>query len=418
MGFSQHAGMVIVADGTADAARRLERVLWNDPATGVMRHADAGYESAIDCARGEAAGPAGAARRNRGMTARRPARSVSHHGPGAIMKPLLFAIALLAAGPAGAATLDQVRARGQLVCGVNTGLAGFSLPDSQGVWRGLDADYCRAVAAAVLGDPAKVRFAPMTAATRFTALQSGEIDVLMRNSTETYLRDTSIGLTTLPVNFYDGQGFAVKKSAGVKSVAELNGATVCMAQGTTHEQNALEWFTARQIKFLPVILENQDTMYQAFFSGRCDALSQDSSALAVAVAIIADKPGDYTVLPERISKEPLGAFVRQGDEGWAKIVRWTLSVMIEAEELGVTQAAADTLSATGTAAQKRLLGVGDDMGKPLGLDPKWPGAVIRAVGHYGESFERNVGQGSQLKLARGLNALWNQGGLMYSVPFR
>ena len=317
-----------------------------------------------------------------------------------------------------AGTLDAVRARGQLVCGVNTGLAGFSLPDSQGVWRGLDVDYCRAVAAAVLGDPAKVRFVPMTAATRFTALQSGEIDVLLRNSTETYSRDTSIGLTALPINFYDGQGFAVKNGSGVKSVSELNGATVCMAQGTTHEGNALEYFTAHGMKFQPVILESQDTMYQAFFAGRCDALSQDSSALAVAVGVVSGKPDDFVVLPERISKEPLGPFVRQGDETWGKIVRWTFSVMVEAEELGVTQGKADELAKTGTAAQKRLLGAGDDMGKPLGLDPKWPANVIKAVGNYGESFERNVGHGSPLKLARGLNAQWSAGGLMYAVPFR
>jgi general L-amino acid transport system substrate-binding protein len=277
------------------------------------------------------------------------------------------------------ATLEDVRARGLLVCGVNTGLAGFSAPDSQGVWRGLDVDYCRAIAAAVFGDPAKVRFAPLTAAMRFTALQSGEIDVLLRNSTETYLS---------------------------------------MAQGTTHEQNATEWFTAHGLKFQPVILENQDTMYQAFFSGRCDALSQDSSALAVAVGVVSGKPDAYVVLPERISKEPLGPFVRHGDETWAKIVRWTLSVMFEAEELGVTLARVDELSQSGTSAQKRILGVGDDMGKQLGLDPKWPANVIRAVGNYGESFERNVGQGSALKLPRGLNGLWTQGGLMYAVPFR
>jgi general L-amino acid transport system substrate-binding protein len=258
----------------------------------------------------------------------------------------------------------------------------------------------------------------LTAATRFTALQSGEIDVLLRNSTETYLRDVGIGLTALPVNFYDGQGFAVKRESGVKSVSELNGATVCMAQGTTHEQNALEYFSARGLKFQPVILENQDTMYQAFFSGRCDALSQDSSALAVAVGVVSGKPADFVVLPERISKEPLGPFVRQGDEAWGKVVRWTLSVMVEAEELGVTQGKAEELAKSGTVAQKRLLGAGDDMGKPLGLDPKWAANVIKAVGNYGESFERNVGQDSALKLARGLNGLWNAGGLMYAVPFR
>jgi general L-amino acid transport system substrate-binding protein len=329
------------------------------------------------------------------------------------------AVAAVALQPkANAATLDDVRSHGILVCGVNTALAGFSAPDSQGVWRGLDVDYCRAIAAAVLGDPAKVRFSPLTAALRFTALQSGEIDVLLRNSTETYLRDTSIGLTALPGNFYDGQGFAVRKDSGVKSVAELNGATVCMAQGTTHEQNASEWFASRRLKFQPVIMENQETMYQAFFNSRCDALSQDSSALAVAIGVVSGKPDSYVVLPERISKEPLGPFVRHGDENWAKIVRWTLSVMIEAEELGVTQAKVDELAQSGTAAQKRLLGAGDDMGKPLGLDPKWSANVIRAVGNYGESFERNVGQGSTLKLQRGLNGLWTNGGLMYAIPFR
>ncbi len=338
------------------------------------------------------------------------------------MKTLRLIAAALAAlaitGGAHAATLDQVKSRGEVICGVNTGLAGFSAPDGQGVWRGLDADYCRAIAAAVLGDASKARFVPMTAATRFPALQSGEIDVLLRNSTETYLRDVSIGLTALPVNFYDGQGFAVRRDTGVKSVADLNGATVCMAQGTTHELNAQEWFAGRGLKFQPVVLESQDTMYQAFFSGRCDALTQDASALAVAIGVVSGSPDKFMVLPERISKEPLGPFVRQGDETWGKIVRWTLGVMIEAEELGVTQANAETLGKTGTAAQKRLLGLSDDMGKPLGLDPRWPAAIIRGVGNYGESFERNVGQASPLKLARGQNALWTQGGLMYAIPFR
>lgn len=335
-----------------------------------------------------------------------------------LLAALATAAALTATAVQAAGTLDTVRARGQLVCGVNTGLAGFSLPDSQGVWRGLDVDYCRAIAAAALDDPGKVKFMPLTATNRFTALQSGEIDVLLRNSTETYLRDAKIGLTALPMNFYDGQAFAVRKDSGVKSVADLNGATVCMAQGTTHEANALEWFVARSLKFQPVILESQDTMYSAFFSGRCDALSQDSSALGVALAVVAQHPADYTVLPERISKEPLGPFVRQGDERWGKVVRWTLSVMIEAEELGVTQAKVDELAASGSAAQKRLLGAGDDMGNALDLNPKWSQNVLRAVGNYGESYERNLGQASALKIPRGLNSLWTAGGLMYAVPFR
>ena len=336
------------------------------------------------------------------------------------MRVLTLALAALLglAAQAGAVTLETVKSRGQLVCGVNTGLAGFSLADSRGVWRGLDADYCHALAAAVLGDPERVKFVALTAQQRFTALQSGEVDVLMRNSTETYLRDTSIGLTALPPNFYDGQGFAVRKDSGAKGIADLGGATVCMAQGTTHEQNAAEAFRAKGLKFQPVILESQDTMYDTFFNGRCDVLSQDSSALAAAIGVVAREPEKYVILPDRISKEPLGPFVRQGDETWGKIVRWVGTVMVEAEELGITRANAEQLAMSGTAAQKRLLGAGDDMGKPLGLDPKWAASVIRAVGNYGESFERNVGSGSPLKLSRGLNDLWTRGGLMYALPFR
>jgi general L-amino acid transport system substrate-binding protein len=337
------------------------------------------------------------------------------------MKRVLFAsvaLGLLATAHAHAGTLDQVRAKGVVTCGVNTGLAGFALPDKQGVWQGLDVDYCRAIAAAALGDPAKVRFVPLTAVVRFTALQSGEVDVLVRNSTATYLRDVSLGLTALPPNFYDGQAFAVRKDSGVTSAAGLGGATICMAQGTTHEQNAQEWFAAHGLTFQPVILENQDTMYRAFFAGRCDALSQDASALAVAVGVVTSDPDAYTVLPERISKEPLSALVRQGDEIWAKVVRWTFSVMLEAEELGITRDTVDGAAQEGSAAQRRLLGKGDDMGKPLGLHPKWSANVIRAVGNYGESFERNLGKGSPLKLDRGLNGLWSSGGLMYAIPFR
>lgn len=333
---------------------------------------------------------------------------------------LLIAAASGAAGSAAAATLDVVKARGQLVCGVNTGLAGFSLPDSQGVWRGLDADYCRAIAAATLGDAAKVRFVPLTAANRFTALQSGEVDVLLRNSTETMARDTSLGLTVLPPNFYDGQGFVVKRSAKIATLEALDGATVCVAQGTTHEKNMYEWFATRGLKIQPVVFESVDTMYQAFAGGRCDAVTQDGSALAAAVAnLLAGGDATYEILPQRISKEPLGAFVRQGDEAWAKIVRWVLNAMVDAEELGVTMANADELARNSDNAEvKRLLGQGDDLGKPLGLDKAWSANVIRQVGNYGDSFERTVGKASQLKLARGLNDLWTRGGLMYALPVR
>jgi general L-amino acid transport system substrate-binding protein len=332
---------------------------------------------------------------------------------------LAAATCLLLPIAARAATLDTVKERGQLVCGVNTGLAGFSLVDSKGEWKGLDADLCHAIAAAVLGDATKAKFTPLSAQQRFTALQSGEIDVLLRNSTETLLRDTSIGLTAGPVNFYDGQGFAVKKSLGVKKLEDLNGATICMAQGTTHEQNAVETFRARKIQFHPVILESQDTMYQAFFSGRCDVLSQDSSALAAAIANVAPNPSEYEILPERISKEPLGPFTRQGDEQWTKIVKYVFMAMVDAEELGVTQANADQLAQSSANPEvKRLLGQGEDLGKPLGLNKNWSYNVIKAVGNYGESFDRNVGKDSPLHLARGLNDLWTRGGLMYAIPFR
>jgi general L-amino acid transport system substrate-binding protein len=332
----------------------------------------------------------------------------------------LLAMAMIgAAGTAEAATLDVVKARGQLVCGVNTGLAGFSLPDSQGVWRGLDVDYCRAIAAATLGDGSKVRFVPLTAANRFTAVQSGEIDVLLRNSTETMARDTSLGLTELPMNFYDGQGFVVKRDAKITKLEALDGATVCVAQGTTHEKNMFEWFSTRGLKVQPVVFESVETMYQAFVGGRCDAVTQDGSALAAAVANLAGGGEAYDILPERISKEPLGPFVRQGDEAWAKIVRWVFNAMVDAEELGVTQANADEMARSSPNPEvKRLLGQSDDLGKPLGLDKAWSANVIRQVGNYGESFERNVGKSSPLKLARGLNDLWTRGGLMYAIPVR
>jgi len=332
---------------------------------------------------------------------------------------LLVAAAIGGAGAAKAATLDVVKTRGQIVCGVNTGLAGFSLPDSQGVWRGLDVDYCHAIAAATLGDAGKVRFDPLTAQNRFTALQSGEVDVVLRNSTETMARDTSLGLTALPMNFYDGQGFVVRREAKIAKLEDLNGATICVAQGTTHEQNMNEWFGGRGLKFQPIVYQDVATMYQAFAGGRCDAVTQDSSALAAAIANLAGGAEAYEILPERISKEPLGPFVRQGDEAWAKVVRWVLDAMVDAEELGVTQANADEMARTSTNPEvRRLLGVGDDLGRPLGLDKTWSANVIRQVGNYGESFERNVGKASQLKLARGLNDLWTRGGLMYAVPIR
>ncbi|WP_076862833.1 amino acid ABC transporter substrate-binding protein [Bradyrhizobium mercantei] len=336
------------------------------------------------------------------------------------MRKVLIAASLLVAGlsTASAATLDTVKQRGTLVCGVSTGFAGFSAPDSQGNFKGLDVDYCRALAAGILGDPAKVRYVALTAQNRFTALQSGEIDVLYRNSTQTYLRGTTLGLRQGPVNFYDGQGFVVKKDLGVKELKDLKGATVCVAQGTTHEVTLGDYGRANGIDWKPLVFDRPDTMYQTFFGGRCDAMTQDASALAGAVATAAPKADDYVVLPQTISKEPLGPFTRNGDEVWSDIITWLHYGLVEAEELGVTQANVDEMTKSQVPAIQRLLGASGDLGSRLGLDNKWLVGAIKAGGNYGEIFERNVGKASPLKLERGLNATWSKGGLMYAIPFK
>jgi general L-amino acid transport system substrate-binding protein len=336
------------------------------------------------------------------------------------MKRIIIAASLLAASIAGAsaATLDTVKQRGTLVCGVSTGFAGFSSPDSQGNFKGLDVDYCKALAAAVLGDASKVRYVALTAQNRFTALQSGEIDVLYRNSTQTYLRGTTLGLRQGPINFYDGQGFVVKKDTGVKDLKGLNGATVCVAQGTTHEVTLGDYGRANGIDWKPLVFDRVDTMYQTFFGGRCDAMTQDASALAGAVATAAPNPSDYLVLPTTISKEPLGPFTRNGDEVWSDVVTWLHYGLVEAEELGVTQANVEEMAKSQAPAVQRLLGTSGDLGSRLGLDNKWMQLVIKATGNYGEIFERNVGKASPLKLERGLNATWTKGGLMYAIPFK
>src|SRR5215813_6763110 len=300
------------------------------------------------------------------------------------MKRALLVAGLVMAGTAlaQAATLDTVKQRGNLVCGVSTGFAGFSTPDSQGNFRGLDADYCRAIAAAVLGDATKVRFVALTAQNRFTALQSGEIDVLYRNSTETYLRGVSLGLRQGPVNFYDGQGFVVKKDSGVKDLKGLSGATVCVAQGTTHEVTLGDYGRANNIDWKPLVFDRVDTMYQTFFGGRCDAMTQDASALAGAVTTAAPNPNDYLVLPQTISKEPLGPFTRNGDEVWTDIIAWLHYGLIEAEELGVTQANVDEMAKSSTPGVQRLLGVSGDLGSRLGVDNKWMQQAIKATGNY------------------------------------
>ena len=337
------------------------------------------------------------------------------------MKRIVITTALLAAShlPATAGTLDTVKQRGQLVCGVSAGFAGFSAPDSQGNYKGLDVDYCRALAAAVLGDAGKVRYVALTAQNRFTALQSGEIDVLYRNSTQTYLRGATLGLRQGPVNFYDGQGFVVRADAGVKDIKGLNGATVCVAQGTTHEVTLGDFGRANGIEWKPLVFDRVDTMYQTFFGGRCDAMTQDASALAGAVATAAPNAADYVVLPQTISKEPLGPFTRNGDEAWSDIITWLHYGLVEAEELGVTAANADDMAKSSTVpAIQRLLGASGELGSRLNLDNKWMVLAIKAGGNYGEIFERNVGKASPLKLDRGLNASWSKGGLMYAIPFK
>ena len=336
------------------------------------------------------------------------------------MKRVIIATGLLAMSftAASAATLDTVKQRGTLVCGVSAGFAGFSTPDSQGNYKGLDVDYCRALAAAVLGDASKVRFVALTAQNRFTALQSGEIDVLYRNSTQTFLRGTTLGLRQGPVNFYDGQGFLVKRDLGVKELKDLKGATVCVAQGTTHEVTLGDYGRANGIDWKPLVFDRTDTMYQTFFGGRCDVMTQDASALAGAVTTAAPNPADYVVLPQTVSKEPLGPFTRNGDEVWSDIIAWLHYGLVEAEELAVTAANADEMTKSSTPAIQRLLGAAGDLGSRLGLDNKWMLQAIKAGGNYSEIFERNVGKASPLKLDRGLNATWNKGGLMYAVPFK
>lgn len=335
----------------------------------------------------------------------------------------VFAAAAVAAaflsGPAFAGpTLDKVKDQGTIVCGVSTGLAGFSLADSQGKFTGLDVDFCRALAAAVLGDANKVKFAPLSAQQRFTALQSGEVDLLSRNTTWTLQRDTQLGLDFAPTMYYDGQGFMVPKKLGVKSAKELNGATVCVQPGTTTELNLADFFRANKMQFKPVVIEKLDEVESAFFSGRCDAYTTDASGLAATRVSKAPNPDDYVILPEIISKEPLAPAVRHGDNEWFDIVKWTVYALIEAEEKGVTSKNVDQMLKSDDPNVKRLLGVTPGMGKSLGLDEKWAYNAIKQVGNYGEIFDRNVGKNSPLKLERGLNDLWTRGGLQYAMPIR
>ncbi|WP_153159568.1 amino acid ABC transporter substrate-binding protein [Zoogloea sp. 1C4] len=315
-------------------------------------------------------------------------------------------------------TLDAIKAKGQLACGVSTGVIGFSAADSQGQWRGLDVDVCRALAAAVLGDPNKVRWVPLNSQQRFTAIQSGEVDILSRNTTWSLTRDAGLGLHFTAVTYYDGQGFLVAKKSKVTSAKQLKNAEICVQSGTTTERNLADWFRAQGIKVKPVVFEKFEPSIKAFFSGRCQAYTTDASALAFIRTKEAPNPDDYLVLPEIISKEPLGPAVRRGDDEWFAVVKWVVQALVEAEELGITQAKVDALKASPDPAIQRFLGVGEDLGKSLGLDREWAARAVKAGGNYGELFERNVGAGSPLKLPRGLNAQWNKGGLMYGLPLR
>jgi general L-amino acid transport system substrate-binding protein len=335
------------------------------------------------------------------------------------------AACLLAAGGAVLAThvhagktLDAVKQRGQVVCGVNTGLAGFGAADSQGNWTGLDVDVCKAVAAAVLGDPAKVRYVPLNTQQRFTALQSGEIDLLSRNTTFTLTRDASLGLTMTAVTYYDGQGFMVARKSNIKSAKQLNNSSVCVQAGTTTEKNLTDYFRAHNMKFKPVVFEDFEASKKAFFSGRCQVYTTDASGLASIRNKDAPKADDYVILPDLISKEPLGPMVRRGDDEWFSVVKWVIYALLEAEEYGITQANVDSLKTSDNPSIQRILGTSEDSGKLLGLGKDWAYNAIKAVGNYGESFERNVGPKSALKLPRGLNNLWNKGGLMYAPPIR
>jgi general L-amino acid transport system substrate-binding protein len=314
-------------------------------------------------------------------------------------------------------TLDAVKGKGFVQCGVSTGLPGFSVADDKGNWGGLDVDVCKAVAAAVFGDASKVKFSPLTAKERFTALQSGEIDVLSRNTTWTLTRDSNLGLNFAGVNYYDGQGFLVNKNLGVKSATELDGASVCIQAGTTTELNLADYFRANGMKYEPITYDTSDETVKGFEAGRCDVLTSDQSQL-YALRIKLSKPGSAMVLPEVISKEPLGPVVRQGDDDWFNIVRWSLFAMVAAEELGVSMKNVDQMKSSKDPNVRRLLGLEGIKGEGLKLSDDWAYNIVKQVGNYGEAFERNVGSGSALKISRGLNAQWNNGGIQYAPPIR
>jgi general L-amino acid transport system substrate-binding protein len=336
------------------------------------------------------------------------------------MKRFTTVLALLlavAAQSASAQTLKAVKDRGMLNCGANGTLAGFGLPDAQGKWTGLDVDFCRAIAAAVLNDSEKVKYVPLSAKDRFTALQSGEVDVLARNTTWTSSRDTSLGLNFTGVNYYDGQGFMVRKALKVNSALELNGASVCVQQGTTTELNLADYFSANKMQLKSVTFATANEAVKAYDAGRCDAYTTDASALYAERLRVSD-PNDHIILPEIISKEPLGPAVRHGDDQWFDIVKWTHYAMVDAEELGITQKNVDEALKSTNPEIKRFVGTEGNFGEQLGLGKDWAVRIVKQVGNYGETFERNVGLGSPLKIERGLNKLWTKGGIQYAPPIR
>jgi general L-amino acid transport system substrate-binding protein len=323
----------------------------------------------------------------------------------------------LTAQAASAQTLKTVKDRGQLSCGVSQGLPGFSTPDDKGNWTGLDVDICRAIAAAIFNDASKIKFVPLSAKDRFTALQSGEIDVLSRNTTWTLSRDTSLGANFTGVTYYDGQGFLVKKSLKVNSALELNSASVCVQTGTTTEQNLADYFKGNNMKYEVIAFGTADETIKAYESGRCDVFTSDVSQLYAERLKLANA-ADHVVLPEVISKEPLGPMVRHGDDQWFDIVKWTLYAMVGAEELGVNQKNVEEMAKSDKPELKRAMGTDGNLGEQLGLTKDWIIRIVKAVGNYGESFERNVGAGSKLGIARGLNQLWSKGGIQYAPPIR
>jgi general L-amino acid transport system substrate-binding protein len=337
-----------------------------------------------------------------------------------IASAALLAVATLllpmaaSAGP----TVDNIKQRGELVCGVSQGSAGLSLPDANGHWSGLDVDYCRAIAAAVLGDAQKVRFVPLSSAQRFTVLQNGEIDVLSRNTTWTSTRDASLGLSFVATIFYDGQAFLVPKKLGVTSARQLGGATVCLQPGTVNEQNLVDYFTTNNLKFKSVVIESLPELEAAFYAGRCDVYLSDASTLTASRSARAPKPEDFVILPERITKSPLSPVVRADDPQWFAIARWTLNLLIEAEELDITSTNLAQQKTAKNPEIQRLLGVTPGIGRDFGLDDAWGARVIAAVGNYAEIFDRNLGPKTKLGLERGQNALWSHGGLLYSPPFQ